>query len=66
MVFNLYDNDDILRGTFNSIYDLELYVDGVRNSRGERYPQTERTSPFDYIKSIGWCMVIKEESMSTK
>jgi len=66
MVFNLYDKDDTLRGTFSSIYDLELYVDSVRNSRGERYPQTERTSPFDYIKSIGWSMEIREGSMSTK
>lgn len=60
MVFKLFDSDENLRGEFVSIYDLEIYVDGVRNSRGESYPQTPRMSPFDYIKSIGWIWTIDE------
>ena len=58
MNFLLYDDKEILRGEFSSIYDLEFYVDGVRNSRKEEYPKTPRMSPFDYIKMIGWRMEI--------
>jgi len=64
MVFRLFDSDDNLRGEFNSIYDLELYVDSVRNSRGESYPQTPRMSPFDYIKSIGWIWTVTDEKVA--
>jgi hypothetical protein len=52
--FDVYDNNVNLKGTFNSIYDMEKYVDDVREERGERYPITDRMSPFDYLKSIGW------------
>ena len=52
--FDVYDTDVNLRGTFYSIYDMEKFVDGVREGRGESFPQTERMSPFDYLKSIGW------------
>tara|TARA_B100000925_G_C21840299_1_gene401191 strand:+ start:404 stop:700 length:297 start_codon:yes stop_codon:yes gene_type:complete len=58
MNFLLYDDKEILRGEFSSIYDLEFYVDGVRISRKEEYPKTPRMSPFDYIKMIGWRMEI--------
>ena len=54
MQYKVYDSDDKLHGTFETISDLELYMDGVRNSRGERYQQLPRHSAFDYIKSIGW------------
>jgi hypothetical protein len=56
MQYLIFDDCDNLRGTFNSIYDLERYIDGVRNDRGEGYPNTPRMSPFDYIKSIKWYM----------
>jgi len=49
-------------GTFKSVYDLEVFLDGVREGRGERYPTTERMSPFDYLKHIGWSMTIVEIS----
>ena len=54
MHYLIYDNQHNLRGTFESIYDMERYIDGVRNSLGEQYPNTPRMSCFDYIKSIGW------------
>ena len=54
MQFLIYDNHSNLRGTFSSIYDMERYIDGIRNSRGDSFPNTPRMSCFDYIKSIGW------------
>lgn len=48
-------------GEFTSIYDLELFIDGVREGRGERYPVTERMSPFDYLKHIRWFMTINDK-----
>ena len=60
MTYFVYDNKDNLRGTFRSVYDLEVYIDGVRNNRGESFPNTPRMSPFDYIKSIGWCWEVKD------
>ena len=54
MQYLIYDDSDNLRGTFSSIYDLERYIDGIRNDLGDAYPNTPRTSPFDYIKMIGW------------
>ena len=50
-------------GEFDSIYDLELFVDGVREGRGESYPKTPRMSPFDYLKQIRWFMTIDDKSM---
>ncbi len=54
MQYKVYDNSDKLHGTFETISDLELYMDGVRNSRGDRYKELPKYSCFDYIKSIGW------------
>ena len=54
MQYKVYDNSEQLHGTFETISDLELYMDGVRNSRGDRYKDLPRFSCFDYIKSIGW------------
>ena len=50
-------------GEFDSIYDLELFVDGVREGRGESYPVTERMSPFDYLKTIRWFMTIDDKNL---
>ena len=58
MLYQVYDNSEKLRGQFESIYDMELFMDSVRNSRGDNYPNTDRMRPFDYIKSIGWRMDI--------
>ena len=54
MLYIIYDNNEVLRGSFNSIYDMERYIDGIRNSRGDSFPNTPRMSCFDYIKSIEW------------
>ena len=58
MQYKVYDSDDKLHGTFETISDLELYMDGVRNSRGDRYKELPKHSAFDYIKSIGWFMEV--------
>ena len=65
MQFQVYDEKIVLRGSFDSIYDLEKFVDGIREDRGDGYPNTPRLSPFDYLKTIGWfweCI----ESVTTK
>ena len=54
MLYTIYDDKQILRGTFESIYDLERFIDAIRIERGEQFPNTPRSSPFDYVKSIGW------------
>jgi hypothetical protein len=64
MVYNIYDDSDNLRGTFSSIYDLERYIDGIRNSMGHAYPKTPRCSTFDYIKHIKWYMEVVDNSAS--
>lgn len=58
MTYLLYNGEDELVGEFKSVYDLEIFVDGVREGRGESYPITPRMSPFDYIKKIGWFLEI--------
>ena len=58
MLYKVYDSSDKLHGQFESISDLELYMDGVRNSRGDRYKELPKHSAFDYIKSIGWFMEV--------
>jgi len=58
MQYLIYDDSDNLRGTFNSIYDLERYIDGIRNDLGDAYPNTPRSSTFDYIKHIKWYMEV--------
>ena len=54
MQYLIEDEHGKLHGTFTSVTDLELYMDGVRNSRGDRYKELPKHSCFDYIKSIGW------------
>ena len=66
MQYKVYDSDDKLHGTFETISDLELYMDGVRNRRGDRYKELPRYSCFDYIKSIGWYLTIKDTNATTK
>ena len=61
MQYLIEDEHGKLHGTFTSVTDLELYMDGVRNSRGDRYKDLPRFSCFDYIKSIGWYLTIKDE-----
>ena len=66
MIYKVYDNDEQLHGQFLTVTDLELYMDGVRNSRGDRYKELPRYSCFDYIKSIGWYLTIKDTNATTK
>ena len=54
MLYTIYDDQEILRGQFKSIYDLERYIDGIRFERGDQFPNTPRQTPFEYVKSIGW------------
>jgi len=61
MQYLIEDNEGKLHGTFESVTDLELYMDGVRNSRGDRYKELPILSCFDYIKSIGWYLTIKDQ-----
>lgn len=63
MQYFVYNNSNELKGTFESIYDLEKFVDGVREGRGEGYPVTPRMSPFDYLKSIGWFLTINDKML---
>ncbi|QIN97162.1 hypothetical protein [Synechococcus phage S-H25] len=62
MQYLIHNNSKEIVGTFKSVYELELFLDGVREGRGERYPNTDRMSPFDYLKYIGWFMTINDES----
>ena len=62
MQYKVYDSEDKLHGTFESVLDLELYMDAVRNRRGDRYKELPRHLCFDYIKSIGWYLSIKDEN----
>ena len=62
MQYLIHNNSKEIVGTFKSVYELELFLDGVREGRGERYPNTDRMSPFDYLKYIGWFMTISDES----
>ena len=54
MQYLVEDEKGKLHGTFYSVTDLELYMDAIRNSRGDRYKELPKHSCFDYIKSIGW------------
>ena len=65
MIYKVYDNEEQLHGQFLTVTDLELYMDGVRNSRGDRYKELPRHSCFDYIKSIGWYLDIVDDSLQT-
>lgn len=67
MLFILYNQDGEKNSTFRSIYDLERYIDAIRESRGERYPRTEKMSCFDYIKFMGWSMeIVPVAELSTR
>ena len=66
MQYLVEDQEGKLHGTFESITDLELYMDGVRNSRGDRYKQLPKYSCFDYIKSIGWFLTIKDDNITPR
>ena len=64
MKYIIFNEDHQKVGEFDSIYDLELFVDGVREGRGESYPKTPRMSPFDYLKTIRWFMSIDDYSLT--
>ena len=64
MIYLVHNEAKQIVGTFESIYEMEKFLDGVREGRGERYPNTERMSPFDYLKHIGWFMTIKDKGQS--
>jgi|TARA_R100001460_G_scaffold5165_5_gene14380 hypothetical protein len=59
MTYLIYNEECELVGEFVSIYDMEHFMDDVRNRRGERYKELPKLSVFDYIKSIGYYMEIK-------
>ena len=59
MTYLIYNEECELVGEFVSIYDMEHFMDDVRNSRGERYKELPKLSVIDYIKSIGYYMEIK-------
>ena len=42
MLYKVYNNECELIGEFVSIYDMEHFMDDVRNSRGERYKELPR------------------------
>ena len=55
MTYSLYDTEHKLIGQFSSIYDMEHYVNNLREDRGERERDINKhLSVFDYIKSIGY------------
>ena len=62
MKYIIFDECNEFQGEFLSIKDLEVFVDRVREGRGESYPVTPRMSPFDYLKSIRWFMTIELKS----
>ena len=66
MKYIIFNEDKEKVGEFDSIYDLELFVDGVREGRGESYPKTPRMSPFDYLKTIRWFMSIDDYSLTAQ
>ncbi len=63
MKYIIFNEEKQMVGEFDSIYDLELFVDGVREGRGESYPVTPRMSPFDYLKQIRWFMTIDDKNL---
>ena len=65
MRYVVYNQEAKMQGSFESIYNLELFMDSVRNSRGDRYKELPKHSCFDYIKSIGWYLEITDDSTQT-
>ena len=61
MRYVVYNQEAQMQGSFESIYNLELFMDSVRNSRGDRFKELPKHSCFYYIKSIGWFMEICDE-----
>ena len=64
MKYIIFNEDKQQVGEFRSIYDMEKFLDDVREGRGERYPNTERMSPFDYLKSIRWFLTIDDQRLN--
>ena len=64
MQYRLYNSEEVIQGTFDSLNDLELHMDNVRNRRGENRHNSLILSPLDYIKSIGWFIDIIDSSQS--
>jgi hypothetical protein len=64
MQYRLYNSEDEIEGTFNTLNDLELHLDDVRNSRGENRHNSPIHTTLDYIKSIGWHFDIIDSSQS--
>ncbi len=64
MQYRLYNSEEVIQGTFDSLNDLELHMDNVRNRRGENRHNSPILSPLDYIKSIGWFIDIIDSSQS--
>lgn len=60
MRYIIFNEEKHKVGEFLSLNQMELFVDDLREERGERYPITERASPFDYLRSIRWSMTIDE------
>lgn len=64
MRYIIFNEEKQKVGEFASIYELESFVDSVREGRGECYPITDRMSPFDYLKQIRWFMTIDDQKLS--
>tara|TARA_B100001996_G_scaffold371717_1_gene347361 strand:- start:639 stop:824 length:186 start_codon:yes stop_codon:yes gene_type:complete len=54
MQYKVYNNSEVIQGTFDTLEALGLYMDDVRNRRGEYRHNSPVHSTLDYIKSIGW------------
>ena len=63
MRYLIEDEEGQLHGEFVTLTDLEYYMDGVRNHRGENRHNSPVLSTLDYIKSIGWYLTIKDNNM---
>ena len=63
MRYLIEDQEGQLHGEFITLTDLELYMDGVRNHRGENRHNSPILSTLDYIKSIGWYLTIKDDNL---
>jgi hypothetical protein len=60
MQYIVEDNEGQSYGPFVTVEALGLFMDDVRNRKGDRYKELPRYSTFDYIKSIGWYLTIKQ------
>ncbi len=62
MQYIVEDQEGKSHGPFVSLTDLQLFMDDVRNRRGENRHNSPVHSTLDYIKSIGWFLTIKEDN----